>query len=166
MMMSSCSEIGVCGKIAVCPIRQGDTAVFCYALVDGCGDPVDLTGLSLHFTMRVDYKQECPDLQHTLNFWDLNVHDVDPATHPEVDSKLLAANFDRIAYIDPRNGLRRFKYDFETGKGKMRLSPQETSKLRAGQCYFFAFQLRGKPGDVYTVNHGKVSVEPNLGPKI
>lgn len=147
-----------CGEAELCPITQGDTAPFIFEFIGLDDEPMDLTGMQLHFTMKLDPEQEVPDLHHVLNFLDFAVTAIDhsaPGLHGRPP-------FSQIAFTDPVTNTRKFKYDFATGKGTMKILPRETALLKAGQCYFFAFQLIGGPEDIYTVGSGKIKVEATL----
>lgn len=150
-----------CGEEELCPIRRGDTAPFIFEFIGLDDEPLDLTDMRLHFTMRLDPDQEIPDLHHVMHFESLSVQEMNPETH-KLDGEPSSDIFSKIAYIDPTDRKRKFVYDFTTGKGLMKVLPRETRQLRAGQCYFFAFQLIGGPDDIYTVGSGKVKVAPNI----
>lgn len=147
-----------CGEAELCPIRRGDTAPFIFEFIGLNEEPMDLTGMDLHFTMRLSPDQKIPDLHHVMHFKDLSVQTVDPGAGSISTHDI----FSKIAYIDPIDKTRKFKYDFQTGIGTMKVLPRETRNLRAGQCYIFAFQLVDGPDDIYTVGAGRVKVAPDI----
>lgn len=145
-----------CGEAELCPLTRGDTAPFIFEFIGLDDEPLDLTGMALHFTMKLDPAQKIPDLHHVMHFSDLSVQAVDLAAPIYSDAH------SKIAFIDPADRKRKFKYDFKTGMGTMKVLPRETRKLQGGQCYFFAFQLIGGPDDIYTVGSGKVKIAPDI----
>ena len=155
-----------CGQADLCPITRGDTVTYCFEFVGMNNEPIDLTGMSLHFTMKVKPTQKEPDLHHVMNFWDHSLHLMDPDKYEYMDDMLLQKQSDRVAYIDPHDQKRKFRYDFETGRGFMKIPPEKTIKLKAGQCYYFSFQLCSGPTDIYTIGTGKLPVKPDVGIRV
>ena len=138
-----------CGETDLCPVARGDTWPFIFEFFGLENEPLPLKDMRLHFVLWLDPKQERPDLHHVLHF-DRNSRENNAG---EEFHKVL---------LDPdgkKTGDGTFAFDFMTGKGTMKVLPSETRNLRAGQCYFFAFQLEGGPEDIYTVGSGKVPIK-------